>query len=109
MTKTLWEILVPRFSNEGEEYPTDYHKKWDEAIRSIVGGITILRTAKGHWISPDGKIFIEEMIPVRIHCDSKELERIMSYTLSYYNQEAVFAYELSSNVKILSKSSHPAK
>jgi len=63
--KTLWELLVPRYSNGGKEYPVKYHQEWDEKVRVIAGGITILKTARGHWINSEGKVFIEEMIPVR--------------------------------------------
>ena len=28
--KTLWEILVPRKSNDGTEYPLSYHHQLDE-------------------------------------------------------------------------------
>lgn len=96
----LWEILVPKYSNQGLEYNLDYHHKWDEQVRDITGGITVLRTAKGHWVNPEGVIFVEEMIPVRIHCDRKNLEKIMDLTLSHYDQKAVFAYKVSSEVII---------
>lgn len=102
-TKRLWEILVPKYSNEGIEYTVEYHQKWDEKIRSIAGGITILKKAKGHWVDSEGKTFIEEMIPVRIFCNEPDIEQIIDYTLEYYHQEAVFAYEISSNVKIKNK------
>lgn len=101
----LWEILVPRYSNSGKEYAIEYHHKWDAKVREIAGGITIFRTAKGHWVNPQGKLFIEEMIPVRIHCTESDLDKIIDHTLTYYDQEAVFAYEISSRVKIKRKKS----
>ncbi|MGV8168483.1 MAG: hypothetical protein ACP5N3_00335 [Candidatus Nanoarchaeia archaeon] len=94
----LWEILVPRCSNEGLEYNLDYHHKWDEQVRGLAGGVTILRTAKGHWVNPQGQVFVEEMIPVRIYCNRETIDRIQDMTLEYYNQEAVFAYRVSSEV-----------
>lgn len=98
--KELWEILVPRYSNSGIEYNIDYHHAWDEQVRQIAGGITILRTAKGHWINPQGILFVEEMIPVRIHCTEPDIEKICDLTLKYYDQEAVFTYKVSSEVKV---------
>ena len=98
--KKLWEILVPRKSNEGVEFAVEYHQEWDKKVREIAGGVTILRTAKGQWINPEGRAFIEEMIPVRVYCLEGEIEKIIDYTLVYYDQEAVFAYEISSNVKV---------
>ena len=98
--KKLWEVLVPRYSNSKKEYPIKYHRVWDVKVRKIAGGITIFMPAKGQWISPKRNIFSEEMIPVRIYCGEKEINKIISLTLKYYNQEAIFAYEISSNVKI---------
>jgi len=99
--KNLWEILVPRFSNKGLEYEIDYHREWDKKVREIAGGVTILRTARGHWISPDGRVFAEEMIPVRVYCNEPAIDDIVQLTLEYYDQEAVFAYQVSSNVKLV--------
>ena len=101
-TKTLWEILVPRFSKR-KEYTLDHHKTQDAHVRGIARGVTILRTAKGHWVNPEGTVFVEEMIPVRIHCTKSQIEQIMDHTLAYYHQEAVFAYEVSNNVIIRRK------
>jgi len=101
--KLLWEILVPKFSNDKKEFEIKHHKEWDEKVREISGGLTILRTAKGQWINTNEKIFAEEMIPVRIYCYEEDIDKIMDYTLKYYNQEAIFAYLVSDNVKILER------
>ncbi|MBI4441238.1 hypothetical protein HY639_03660 [Candidatus Woesearchaeota archaeon] len=101
--KTLWEILVPRYSNKGEEYPLSHHHAWDEKVKAIAGGMTILKPAKGHWVNPHGKLFSEEMIPVRIYCTEQEIDLIIDMTLVHYGQEAVMAYELSSHVKMRRK------
>ena len=102
--KKLWEILVPNFAKDGTKYALDHHHKWDEKVKEIAGGITILKPAKGIWISPVGKLFREEMIPVRIYCTEEDIESIIAFTLTYYDQEVVMAYEVSNNVKIRSKS-----
>lgn len=98
--RRLWEILVPRCSNKGVEYPVDYHRQWDEKVRAIAGGITILKPAKGQWINPQGILSSEEMIPVRILCDESGIDKIIELTLEHYDQEAVLAYEISRNVKL---------
>ena len=98
--KLLWEILIPKFSNDGKEFEIEFHKKWDKKIGKISGGLTILRTAKGHWINPDKKLFSEEMIPVRIYCSEKEIGKIMKFTLEHYTQDAVFCYLVSNKIKI---------
>jgi len=99
--KNLWEILVPRCSNQGLEYELDYHREWDNRVREIAGGVTILRTARGQWTNPEGKVFAEEMIPVRIYCDEPSIDRVIQLTLDYYEQEAVLAYKVSSEVKLV--------
>lgn len=88
----MWEIFVPTMSNEGKPYRTRYHRVWDDKVRAIAGGLTVLRPAIGQWVSPDGELFNERMIPVRILCSREEIERIIDITMTYYNQKAVLAY-----------------
>src|SRR3989344_2215698 len=98
--KNLWRILVPRYSNGGTEYPLAYYHAWDVSVRNIAGGITINRTAKGQWISPTRELYVDEMIPVEMYCSRHDIRRIMAHTLKYYDQEAVMAYKVSSEVII---------
>jgi len=96
----MWEILVPTMSNEGKPYRTRYHKVWDKKVYEITGGLTILAPVKGKWI-PKSKILYEErMIPVRIVCSKEEIEKIVDFTIKYYNQIAVIAYKISDDVII---------
>jgi hypothetical protein len=97
-SKSLYEILVPTQSNEGKPYRTRYHKVWDAKVREISGGLTILTPAKGQWVSQDGKIYAERMIPVRIICTKEEIEKIIEFSMKYYEQLAILAYEISNNV-----------
>ena len=102
----LYEILVPTVSNEGKPYKTRYHRVWDNFVYELVGGITILRPAKGKWIDKsviEGDKFLkvlyeERVIPVRIACTRSQLEKIIDYTIKYYNQIAVMAYKISEEV-----------
>jgi hypothetical protein len=73
---------------------------WDNKVRAISGGLTILHPTKGQWVSPDGKLFIERMIPVRIACTSEQMDMISDITASYYQQQAVMFYTVSDNVRI---------
>ncbi len=100
MEKALWEILVPRYSNDKKKYTLKHHHAWDEQVRTIAAGITILRTARGHWVNPQGIVFVEEMIPVRVYCDREQLDAITDLTLAYYDSEAIFAYKVSDDVII---------
>jgi len=96
----LWEVLVPRVSSTGSEFPLEHHHQWDATVRGVAGGLTILRPAKGHWVNVKGVKFVEEMIPVRVYCTEREIDEIMDCTLRHYSQEAVFAYVVSERVKI---------
>lgn len=91
-TDMMWEILVPTKSNEGKPYRTRYHRVWDAKVREIAGGLTVLRPSVGQWVSTDGDLFKERMIPVRIMCTRDEIEKIIDITIKYYDQIAVLAY-----------------
>ncbi len=94
----VWEILVPTQLNCGKPIRTRQHREWDNRVRRIAGGLTILSPAKGQWVSPDGILFKERMIPVRIVCTREEIEKIIDITMDFYDQLAVLAYKVSSEV-----------
>lgn len=98
--KQLWEVLVPTVSNEGKPFRTRYHRVWDKKVYAITGGLTILTPAKGKWVCPEGSLFEERMIPVRIACTRKQIEEIVDMTIVYYSQKAVMAYRISEEVII---------
>lgn len=94
----MWEILVPTVRNDGKPFRTRFHRVWDKKVREITAGLTIQPPAKGEWVSPQGKLFQERMIPVRIMASRKQIEEIVEMTIKYYDQEAVLAYKLSNEV-----------
>ena len=66
---------------------TRYHRVWDEKVRNIAGGLTVLKPAKGQWICPESnKLFAERMIPVRIACTREQIFDIANMTKRYYKQ-----------------------
>jgi len=68
-------------------------------VKKISGGLSILKPiTKGVWINPEGTEFEERMIPVRILCTREDIDRIIDFTLKYYEQEAVLAYKISNEV-----------
>jgi hypothetical protein len=95
MSKAMWEILVPTASNTGKPFRTRYHRVWDAKVREISSGLTILTPATGQWISKDGDLYKERMIPVRILCTREEIEKIIDITMTYYDQLAILAYKIS--------------
>lgn len=104
MKTEMWEILVPALNNKNEEFTYEHHKAWDDFVKSITNGITIMKTAKGQWISPTGQLYVDKMIPCRIICTELQILKIIDFTIEHYNQEAVLAYKISDNVILKFKS-----
>lgn len=97
----LWEILIPTTPNgSNARFPLDHHLAWDARVREISGGLTILKSAKGQWISPDGQLFVERMIPVRVLATRAQMNRIAAFTADHYGQKAVIFYRLSNEAVI---------
>lgn len=97
----LWEVLVPVADNDGTEFSIEHHRAWDENVRDITGGLTIMRTARGQWQDSEGNLFAEKVIPVRVACDEDKVRQIMYLTLGHYGQLAVMAYQVSDRALIL--------
>lgn len=97
---TLFEILVPTMRNDGRPFRTRYHRVWDEKVRKITGGLTIVAPVKGQWTSPTGEIFRERMIPVRIMCSREQIVIIADMTKEYYSQLAIMFYKVSDDAEI---------
>jgi len=101
--KLLYEILVPTmYGDTLTPIGTKHHKKWDERVQAISGGLTILSPARGKWIFK-GVEYPERVIPVRIMCTESEMDEIVSITMSHYRQKAVMYYVLSTQVKIVTR------
>lgn len=97
---SIWEILVPTMHNNGAPISVGCHREWDQRVRQISGGLTILPPAQGQWLSPSKELFEERMIPVRIACERDQIEAIADMTAAYYGQEAVMFYKISDEVVI---------
>lgn len=100
-TGSLWEILVPTVRNDGRPYRLRYHRVWDERVKGISGGLTVVTPVRGTWLSPTGEEFKERMIPVRIMCSEEEILDIAHMTRKYYDQEAVMVYRVSDHCLIV--------
>lgn len=97
----LWKILVPVADNTGQEFPVEHHHTWDEEVRTITGGLTINRTARGQWHDGEGNLYEERVIPVEVACTEEEARQIMELTLRHYGQVAVMAFRISDKALIL--------
>jgi len=96
MKTELWEILVPASGNNDKEFTYEHHKAWDAFVKELTGGVTIMKTAKGQWVSPHGQLYVDRMIPCRIICTKEQINKIVDFTIKHYDQEAVLAYKISS-------------
>ena len=96
----LWEILVPTIRNDGRPIRTRFHRIWDEQVRKITGGLTVLQPVRGQWLASDKELFAERMIPVRIACTEEQINIISDLTAKYYEQLAVMFYRISDKVVI---------
>jgi hypothetical protein len=94
--KALWEILIPSADEQTV-------KDWYAFVRQFSDGITILKDAKGEWVSPSGIFFEDYMIPIRIICTEGEINLIVDHTVKFFCQESVLAYMLSDNIILRSK------
>jgi hypothetical protein len=104
MTTELWEILVPASNNKHLNFSYAHHKKWDAFVKNITGGLTVMKTAKGQWISPvTGIEYLDRVIPCRIACSEEQINDIIAFTIKHYDQEAVMAYRISEKVIIRHK------
>lgn len=90
--KHLFEIYVPKNSNDGLEYALSHHHAWDAEVGKIAGGLTVLKSVKGQWTSDYGELFREPMIPVRIMCTKRQIKDIAELTARHYDQQAVFHF-----------------
>jgi len=99
----LYEILVPTiYGDTMKPIRTKHHKKWDERVKKLSGGLTILTPGKGVWVH-EGVDYIERVIPVRIMCEENTMKKIVDITLQHYRQKAVMYYVLSTECYIVAK------
>lgn len=97
----LYEILVPTiYGDTMKPIRTKHHKRWDERVKKLSGGLTILTPGKGVWVH-EGKDYVERVIPVRIMCTEKVIKEIVEITLQHYRQKAVMYYVLSTECYIV--------
>lgn len=92
--ESLWEILVPANFNDGTKISLESHKEWDAKAREISGGLSVLRSIKGQWIDPDGILFTEKMIRVRIKCTRTQIDKISDLVAAHYSQKSVMYHEV---------------
>lgn len=102
-SKFLWEILVPCVRNDGRPFRLRYHKIWDEKVKAISGGLTVMKPARGQWIDPEtNDEYHDRTIPVRFIADMDQMDKIVNMTCIYYEQLAILCYRISDYVVLRS-------
>ena len=107
----VWEILVPTSmivqtpnGLVSKHVNLRHHKVFDNYVKKVTGGLTIMKPSKGIWISEETNTeYQERMIPVRIACSEDQIKQIAIFCLAHYNQEAMFMMQVSSKSFIISK------
>ena len=99
----IYEILVPTmYGDTRKPISKRHHLKWDEYVRTITGGLTVFKPAKGSWVNvKDKELFVERVIPVKVACTTKQMKEIVTFTIRHYRQIAVMYYKISDNVEIV--------
>jgi hypothetical protein len=89
-TVKLFAIYLPVYNANGGMFETDHHRKWDEAICKLAGGVTVRKaTLRGRWFGKDRVTIAEDIIEAEIGCSEKVLEKIVAFTKKHYRQEAI--------------------
>jgi hypothetical protein len=97
----LYEVLVPTiYGDTMKPIRTRHHRVWDNRVKSVSGGLTILAPGKGVWVH-EGKDYLERVIPVRIFCTQKQIDQVVQITLQHYRQKAVMYYVVSTECFIV--------
>lgn len=102
MTRRVWEIMVPTHYQDGTYITLDTHQVWDQNICNIAGGLTLQPTVNGRWVPTIGAgrdLVAESVIPVRIACTDEQIDSVLAFTCSYYDQEEVMAWVVSEEVR----------
>ena len=111
----IWEIFVPTQWHEADVFGninwdselkpirTRHHKRWDEKVIEITGGLTIVGKVSGKWVSNEGTQYDEPMIACRIMCTEEQILKIADFTVQHYRQKAVLCYRLSTSAIIVNR------
>lgn len=86
--KRLYEVLVPCQTNDG--VPANNHDTLVAWIRGLCGGVTVCPRVDGHWVGEGGKLYVEQMLPVRMVTTQEQAVRIATVVRDTFRQECVF-------------------
>ena len=97
----LWQILVPTTRKNGKPIRTRFHRIFDAKVRSLSGGLTIVQPTKGQWVSPEGRLLDERMIPVQFMATRAQKDEVVQFALKHYEQDCLMVVLISSEVEFV--------
>ena len=102
----IWCILIPTLKANNSKKPffsTRHHKVWDSYVRKLAGGLTIFAPSKGKWTNENNQVVEEKVLPVNIACTKEVFDKIISFTMNHYDQDALMYYKVSDEVFIVKR------
>jgi len=98
LTVPLWEILIPINDNVLHYVTEASHRRireWQEKVAATTGGLTILKSRIGEYVSTHHALIKEPMLPILIACTEKDILSIADFTASFFHQDAIMFYQVS--------------
>jgi len=99
--KSLYEILIPVVANDGQTFCAEHNECWRKMVRGLCNGLTVFQQVSGEWVSPNGQLFAEQMVPVRVLATANDIKRISDYSAKHYQQEAIMFHKVTDHVSIV--------
>jgi hypothetical protein len=97
--RSLWNILIPCADNSGRKFPLFVRRMWNEQVRRMTDGMSIMQAITGEWRNPEnGRIVREKMIPVSLLMTQREIAELAQFTRTLFKQNCVMYYRVSSEV-----------
>lgn len=94
--KMMWKIFVPKRNNRGKRFRIVHHKRWDEHVCKIAGGLTICESISGRYM--EHSIMSDDNIVVMICATEAEMVKIHNFTAIHYSQKAILSYVVSDHI-----------
>jgi hypothetical protein len=81
-----WTIYVPTRAQSGKPFAAVDHKRWEQRVTEMTGGMTFHGRVQGLHLAPANK---EESMDVSIVCTAAQIRQIAKFTKQHYRQQAI--------------------
>lgn len=93
----LYEILIPIKSNDGKKFTVKHNQQFLDYVINLVGGHSVWPIIEGAW-KDNGKVYKENMRPIRITTNSETIKQIAIKAREHYRQNCIMYYLVSNDV-----------